>query len=112
MGIVAGLLGIGGGVFIVPLLVHTLGVPAKTAAATSMFIVVFSSFSGFIAHLSIAPLDWSFTLPAALLAIVGGQIGSRIMTEKLKGRTVKRIFGFVLLVFVLRLVIRIIKFSV
>jgi uncharacterized membrane protein YfcA len=50
----AGLLGIGGGVFIVPLLIYVLRMPTKTSAATSIFIVVFSSFSGFIAHISLA----------------------------------------------------------
>ena len=50
VGFMAGLLGIGGGVFIVPLLIYVLKVPTKTAAATSVFIVIFSSFSGFVAH--------------------------------------------------------------
>ena len=103
IGFVAGLLGIGGGVFIVPLLIYVLGVPTKTAAATSIFIVVFSSFSGFIAHVSIAVPDWRFILIAALFSFTGGQLGSRIMAEKLKSRTIRRIFGVVLLVFVLKL---------
>jgi len=103
IGFVAGLLGIGGGVFIVPLLIYVLGVPTKTAAATSIFIVVFSSFSGFIAHVTIAVPDWRFILMAALFSFTGGQLGSRIMAEKLKSRTIRRIFGVVLLVFVLKL---------
>ena len=103
IGFVAGLLGIGGGVFIVPLLIYVLGVPTKTAAATSIFIVVFSSFSGFIAHVTIAVPDWRFILIAALFSFTGGQLGSRIMAEKLKSRTIRRIFGVVLLVFVLKL---------
>jgi uncharacterized membrane protein YfcA len=103
IGFVAGLLGIGGGVFIVPLLIYVLGVPTKTAAATSIFIVVFSSFSGFIAHVSIAVPDWRFILMAALFSFTGGQLGSRIMAEKLKSRTIRRIFGVVLMVFALKL---------
>jgi len=103
IGFVAGLLGIGGGVFIVPLLIYVLRVPTKTAAATSIFIVVFSSFSGFIAHVSIAVPDWRFILLAALFSFAGGQLGSRVMAEKLKSRTIRRIFGVVLLGFVLKL---------
>ena len=106
IGFAAGLLGIGGGVFIVPLLIYVLKVPAKTAAATSIFIVVFSSFSGFAAHVSLADVDWRIILPAALLSFAGGQIGSRIMAEKLKNKTVQRIFGIVLLLFVLKLIQR------
>lgn len=104
IGVIAGLLGIGGGVFIVPLLIYVLKVPTKTAAATSMFIVVFSSFSGFVAHISLADTDWKFILTAAIFSFMGGQLGSRIMVDKLKGRTVRRIFGLVLLVFALKLI--------
>ena len=103
IGFVAGLLGIGGGVFIVPLLIYVLRVPTKTAAATSIFIVVFSSFSGFMAHVSIISPDWKFILIAALFSFAGGQVGSRIMAEKLKGPTIRKIFGGILLVFVLKL---------
>jgi len=107
VGFVAGLLGIGGGVFIVPLLIYVLRVPTKTAAATSIFIVVFSSFSGFLGHVSIVKPDWRFILLAALFSFAGGQVGSRIMVEKLKGPTIRKIFGGVLLVFVLKLVQRV-----
>jgi uncharacterized membrane protein YfcA len=104
VGFIAGLLGIGGGVFIVPLLIYLLKLPTKTAAATSMFIVVFSSFSGFITHLSLSVLDWKFIGIAALFSFAGGQAGSRLMTEKLKGRTVRIIFGLVLLAFSAKLI--------
>jgi len=106
IGLMAGLLGIGGGVFIVPLLIYVLKLPTKTAAATSMFIVVFSSFSGFITHISLADTDWIFILIAAIFSFIGGQLGSRIMAEKLKGRTVRRIFGLVLLLFAFKLLQR------
>jgi len=109
IGIMAGLLGIGGGVFIVPLLIYVLKVPTKTAAATSIFIVVFSSFSGFIAHISLADTDWKFILMAAIFSFTGGQLGSKIMAEKLKGRTVRQIFGIVLLIFVAKLIQRVIS---
>ena len=107
IGFMAGLLGIGGGVFIVPLLIYILRVPTKIAAATSIFIVVFSSFSGFITHVSLARADWNFILLAACFSFAGGQVGSRIMAEKLKGRTVRRLFGIVLLAFAFKLIERV-----
>ena len=106
IGFMAGLLGIGGGVFIVPLLIYVLKVPTKTAAATSIFVVIFSSFSGFIAHISIADTDWKFILIAAAFSFAGGQLGSRIMAEKMKGRTVRMLFGLVLLGFAFKLIQR------
>ncbi len=106
IGLLAGLLGIGGGVFIVPLLIYVLKVPTKTAAATSMFVVAFPSFSGFIAHMSRGDTDWKFILTTAVASIAAGQLGSRIMVEKLRGVTVRRIFGGVLLLFALKLIQR------
>jgi len=104
VGVMAGLLGIGGGVFIVPLLIYALKMPTKTAAATSIFIVVFSSFSGFLTHISLAGTDWKFILLAAIFSFSGGQLGSKIMSEKLKGKVVRRIFGVVLIVFAFKLI--------
>ena len=103
IGVLAGLMGIGGGVFIVPLLIYVLKVPTKKAAATSIFIVVFSSFSAFLAHASISDVDWHLIVTAGIFSLIGGRFGSRIMAEKLKGRTVRRIFGVVLLIFCLKL---------
>jgi uncharacterized membrane protein YfcA len=106
IGFMAGLLGIGGGVFIVPLLIYLLKVPTKIAAATTIFVVIFSSFSGFIAHISLADTDWKFILIAAVFSFTAGQLGSRIMAEKLKGRTVRMLFGLVLLGFAFKLIQR------
>ena len=103
VGFMAGLLGIGGGVFIVPLLIYLLKMPTKTAAATSIFIVVFSSFSGFIAHISLASTNWKFILLMAVFSFAGGQFGSRLMSEQLKGKAIRRIFGVFLRVFFLKL---------
>lgn len=103
IGLMGGLLGIGGGVFIVPLLIYVLRMPTKAAAATSIFIVVFPSFSGFIAHISLAATDWTFILLAGIFSFAGGQLGSRLMSEKMKGKAIRRIFAVVLLLFSLKL---------
>lgn len=106
IGFMGGLLGIGGGVFIVPLLIYMLKVPTKVAAASSIFIVCFSSFSGFIAHAATATLDWQFIILASICSFAGGQIGSRIMVEKLKGRTIRVLFGIILLCMCAKLIHR------
>ncbi len=83
IGVIAGLLGIGGGVFIVPILI-ALGYEVKRASATSAFIVLFSSFSGFFGHLSTGHLDITLMIYTALAAFVGGQVGSHLMHSKMK----------------------------
>jgi len=109
IGFMGGLLGIGGGVFIVPLLIFVLKAPTKTAAATSIFIVVFSSFSGFIGHVAITAVDWHFILLAACFSFAGAQIGSRLMVTKIKPIMIKRIFGVILLLFAFKLVLKILN---
>ncbi|MCB2141265.1 sulfite exporter TauE/SafE family protein [bacterium] len=98
IGVVAGLLGIGGGVFIVPLLIYVMKTPTKIAAASSTFIVCFSSLTGFLGYASMETINWLFILPAAIASFAGGQVGARIMSAKLKGKSVQVIFSIVLFV--------------
>lgn len=97
IGFMGGMLGIGGGVFVVPLLVYLLHVHPKTAAATTAFIVFFSSFAGFFTHVAIEALNWNFLILAGLFSSAGGLLGSRLMSTKLSGNFVKRLFGVILL---------------
>lgn len=96
IGAIAGMLGIGGGFLIVPLLM-LMGYPTKTAAATSAFTVVFSSVTGFLGHLAVGHFDWALMLSAAVAVIVGSQAGARVMHARMRPRLLKQMFGLVLL---------------
>lgn len=96
IGVMGGLLGIGGGVFIVPLLIYVMRTPTKIAAASSTFIVCFSSFTGFLGYASMEKIDWLFILPAAIASFVGGQAGARFMSARLKGKSIRIIFSILL----------------
>ncbi|MCH4887498.1 sulfite exporter TauE/SafE family protein [Acidaminobacter sp. JC074] len=95
-GFLAGLLGIGGGNLILPVLI-SLGYDSKKASATTAFIVIFSSLSGFLGHLGGGSVDTGLVSITALAALAGGFLGSWLMTEKLKSKQVKYLVGFVLL---------------
>jgi uncharacterized membrane protein YfcA len=96
IGFIGGLLGIGGGVFIVPLLIYGLKTPTKIAAASSTFIVCFSSLTGFLGYASMAVINWRFVLPIAAASFTGGLIGARIMSSRVKGKTIRILFSFIL----------------
>ena len=98
IGVMGGLLGIGGGVFIVPLLIYVMKTPTKIAAASSTFIVCFSSLTGFLGYASVERINWLFILPAAIASFAGGQAGARIMSSKLKGKNIRVIFSILLFV--------------
>ena len=95
-GFMAGLLGVGGGNFILPMLVY-LGFNPKKASATTAFIVIFSSFSGFLGHATMGHINIALFSFAALGSALGALLGSWLMTEKLKPAHVKIIIGTVLL---------------
>jgi uncharacterized membrane protein YfcA len=106
LGILAGLIGRGGGSFIVPLLFIS-GLNPKKAAATSSFIISVAGVSSFISHLySVAKPDWILWTLSALAVFIGSQSGSRIMAGKLKPQGIKLIFGIVLIFIALSLIVK------
>ena len=98
IGFIGGLLGIGGGVFIVPLLIYVLKTSTKIAAASSTFIVCFSSLTGFIGYASISEINWRFMLPAAIASFAGGQVGARVMSSRLNGKNIRMMFSVILFI--------------
>jgi uncharacterized membrane protein YfcA len=97
LGTVAGLIGRGGGSFVVPLL-YMVGLEAKMAAATSAFVVTCSGLSSFVAHLATAAQpQWGVWIATVLAVLLGSQLGSRLMAARMKSRAVKLVFGWVLL---------------
>ncbi len=96
IGMLAGLLGIGGGFLFVPLMM-ALGYPTKKAAATSAFVVIFSSFSGFVGHVAEGHFNWPLMALSCVAVIIGGQIGARTMKTKMKAKWIKQMFAVVLL---------------
>jgi uncharacterized membrane protein YfcA len=97
LGLFAGMIGRGGGSFIVPLL-YVAGLGAKMAAATSTTIVTCSGISSFVSHLATAAQpQWGVWVGCAIAVLTGSQLGSRLMADRMKSRAVKRVFGCVLL---------------
>jgi uncharacterized membrane protein YfcA len=97
LGLIAGLIGRGGGSFIVPLL-YIAGLDPQAAAATSALVVTGSGVSSFVSHLATAAApDWGIWLLSALSVLAGSQLGSRFMSTRLDPRRLKIVFGVVLL---------------
>jgi len=97
LGFFAGLIGRGGGSFVVPLLCIA-GLDPRAAAAASSVVVTFSGTSSFLSHvMTAARPDWPLWSLCAVAVLAGSQIGSRIMATRLESRSVKIVFGVVLL---------------
>ena len=95
-GFLGGLLGVGGGNIIIPVLVW-MGINPKKASATTAFIVIFSSLSGFLGHATLGSIDMKLLVITAVASALGAVLGAWLMTEKLKRKQVKLIIGIVLI---------------
>jgi uncharacterized membrane protein YfcA len=95
-GFAAGMLGIGGGFIIAPLLMW-LGYETKRAAATTAYVVTFSSFSGFAGHLGHMAIDWPLLLAAVPAVVVGSLAGSWFMANRARPSAVRWLYGLLLI---------------
>jgi uncharacterized membrane protein YfcA len=94
-GYLGGLLGVGGGNFIVPVLTW-LGYDPKVAAGTTAFVVVFASAAGFLGHVSLGGLDPWFLMATGTAAVIGALAGAWLARFKLSSAQLKRIIGILL----------------
>ncbi len=105
LGLVAGLLGRGGGSFVVPLLFMA-GLDPRVAAATSTVAITCSAASSLVAHLGLsARPDWILWGGCALAVYLGSLLGSHVMAARLDPRAVRRVFATVLLMVAILLVV-------
>lgn len=105
VGVLSGLMGIGGGILIMPFLIFAYGVSTKVSAGTSMFIVIFSSLFGVLGHSAFGSLDYSLILATAAAVAAGGLIGARLMVRT-KAEWIKAGFGIIMWVFALQLIVK------
>ena len=95
VGIISGLLGVGGGSLLIPMLI-LLGYNAKDAGVAVSMVIPFSSFGAFATYLSFTEMDWPLLGIVTIAAILGGYLGNRIMHFKLSPAQVKKLIGVVL----------------
>jgi len=90
--VLAGLLGVGPGFLLMPVLI-LLGYPAKKAAGVNALAVTPPSFSAFIPHMSTATIDVNLAVWLLLAGAVGGFLGARITSLYVPGGRLKQLFG-------------------
>lgn len=87
IGLLTGLLGVGGGFLVVPVLVVLLRTPMPAAVGTSLLVIGLNSAVALAARAGDGAFDWvtivPFTLAAVAGSIAGGRIGQRISSDRL-----------------------------
>ena len=91
----SGLLGLGGGIIMVPLFRRWLRLPIKNAVATSLICVGCFAVPGTITHALENGIDWRFASWLTLGVVAGAPFGSK-MTLKMSDKKLQRVFGLFL----------------
>lgn len=92
-GLVAGMVGISGGSFKVPLMVLGCGVPMRVAIGTSSAMVAATALMGLIGHLAAGDFNASWAIPMSITAVTGGLLGG-VFSLKTKQTNLKKIFAY------------------
>ena len=96
-GILSGLIGVGGGIIIVPALVFFLGLSQKEASGTSLFILSMPVvILGVMNYWKAGQVNWKYGLVIAGTFLIGGYVGSKF-AAKINPAVIKVIFGVIML---------------
>lgn len=105
VGAFSGLLGVGGGVLLVPYLTSVRKIPQKIAGATSLVLVTMGAISGCITYAFAGDVAW---IPA-LIIVIGGLVGAWAgahLVQRIHDHRIKIAFGVLLILVAIRLVIQ------
>jgi hypothetical protein len=105
VGFLAGLLGVGGGIFIVPFMVYVLKYPTKIAAGSSHLIISFSALAGILGHATSHRFDLPLILVTGIAVLIGGNLGARV-SMKINIKMIKAGLGLIMWAFAVQLFVK------
>lgn len=103
-GIVAGMLGAGGGTVDESVMILALSMPVHMAAGTALFGMALTNTAAAISHGTLGHILPGYAIPLIIGAVFGAQLGPRL-SKRVKGRTLKKILGVVFILIALRMII-------
>lgn len=108
IGFISGMVGIGGGIFLAPLLHLTNWDTPKKIAATASFFILVNSVAGLIGQYSNPDfiIDWSLTSILLITVFIGGQIGNRMSSKFLNPTQLKKATAILIAFVSIRILIK------
>ncbi len=107
LGFIAGAVGIGGGIYLVPLIItFGLGTTKEASAAGAMF-VWFNSFAGLLPRLQSGVYNIKFIIPLVFAVLLGGFVGSYFGSVRFESIFIQKIIGALIILAIIFLIQRI-----
>jgi uncharacterized protein len=106
VGVLSSMLGVGGGIIIVPFMVYICGYPTRWAAGASHLIISFSALFGVIGHSAFGNLDLRLILGTGIAVFLGGTLGGRIGV-RMKANSMKVGVGIIMWILAAQVVLKI-----
>lgn len=99
LGLLSGLVGIGGGIFLAPILYFLGWGNAKEVAAATGFFILVNSLSGLAGQIAKSgwAIEWTWVAPLLAAVFLGGQIGSRLGAGKISKSALRRVTAALIL---------------
>jgi uncharacterized membrane protein YfcA len=108
LGLIAGIVGIGGGVYLVPLII-VLGLGShKEAAACGAIFVWLNSLAGLSSRIQHNAIDLSDYIPLIAAAIIGGSLGSFFGSFRFSPKIMEKILGAIIIIAIILLLKKVI----
>ncbi len=104
-GVIGGMLGIGGGLIIIPCLIYFLGLSQFEAQGTSIatLLLPIGVLAAYNYHRADV-INWKFAMIIAVTFIIGGYVGSRLTIGFISESTLKKIFGVLMLIGAIKMI--------
>lgn len=102
VGLLAGMVGAGGGFLLIPLMIYVLHVPLRSAIGASLGIVVLSGVAGMLGKAATGQVDWLMALALVTGALPGARLGAWL-SRRLRIETLNYILGGLLAIVALKM---------
>ena len=109
IGILASIMGVGGGFILVPAMIYIIGMPTQVVIGTSLMQIVFVTASTTIMHSAVNhTVDIILSMLLLIGAVIGVQFGSRLV-QKLSGELIRLLLAVLILALVIFLFLGLIQ---
>ena len=101
VGVLAGMLGVGGGFIMTPLMISVMRIPTRVAVGTSLLMILPTTLSGSVGKIATGQVDLNVAIVVIVGSIIGAQFGGRA-NARVAPSTVRLVLTVLLIVILLR----------